>query len=209
MDIAKVEPSTAKKSIEKPKTEEPIIDKPIVEKPPEQKEVDTVVKKEINIDNLFSDVWTKDIKKTVEKPKEKVLDKRLSQEISKKIAKSNSNKVEPIADKIQSLNTDDKKSSENVKTSTADDVNEYLAKIQATVYEHFYPPPNSQGNRIIAIIELNSKGKVIDFRILNYSDNDALNSEADKMRERLLNTLFPENPDNKSGVYKINLTSKE
>ncbi len=93
--------------------------------------------------------------------------------------------------------------------STANAVNEYLAKIQALVYENFVPPPNSQGHTVKAVIELSAIGKVMDFRILTYSANSSLNDECDKIRDRLIGVLFPANPQNKSGSYIVMLTSKE
>ena len=93
--------------------------------------------------------------------------------------------------------------------STANEVNEYLAKIQAIVYQYFYPPDNSQGNSIRAVIKLSSIGKVIDFRILNYSGNDSLNKECDKIKERLISVMFPINPKSKTESYTIILKSEE
>ena len=66
-----------------------------------------------------------------------------------------------------------------------------------------------QGNSVTAVIELSSIGKVIDFRILTYSDNEALNRECDNIKDRLDNVLFPENPSGRSGLYKVKLISKE
>lgn len=129
-------------------------------------------------------------------------------EIQKKIQKSDANKAESISKMIESFDAPNKED-KNSKSSTATEVNEYLAKIQALVYEHFYPPKNSQGNSVTALIELSPLGKVIDFRILVYSDSDALNRECDKIKERLSNILFPINPNNSSGRYKITLISKE
>jgi len=172
----------------------------------QEKAATPVKSKDINVNNLFSDVWTKTINKTM--PVEKKVNNRRLQEIQKKIDVTNENRVESIANKIQntkSPKTDDK----TVKTSTASEVNEYLAKIQALVYEHFHPPQNSEGNSVEAIIELSSIGKVYDFRILNYSSSSELNSECDKIKKRLLNIIFPKNPDNSAGLYKITLTSKE
>ncbi len=172
-----------------------------------KQETSTPVKsKEINIDNLFSDVWTKSIKKT-DKTDKKISNRRLMQ-IQKKITKSDENKVESISKKVRNMNAP-KVDIESVKTSTATEVNEYLAKIQALVYEHFYPPQNSQGNSVEAIIELSPIGKVYDFRVLRYSANSELNSECDNIKDRLINIVFPENPDNSSGTYTITLTSKE
>ena len=151
---------------------------------------------EINVDDLFSDVWTKDVKIKKEKPK-KIDIKRL-QEINKRIKTSQKNKVKQV-----------KEEKEVATKSNAIVVNEYLAKIQLTVYESFYPPQNSQGHTVKAVIELSAIGKVMDFRILTYSENLALNNEVDKIKTRLTRVVFPINPDNKSGIYIINLTSKE
>ncbi|MBD3823395.1 MAG: TonB C-terminal domain-containing protein [Epsilonproteobacteria bacterium] len=168
-----------------------------------KEQVDPVVSEEINIDNLFSNVWTKQIKK--EKPPVKEIDNKRLEEISKKISTSQQNSSESISQKIESIQSLNQSES----TSSAAVVNEYLAKIQAIVYEHFYPPQNSQGHSVKAIIELNALGKVLDFRILNYSGNNQLNEECDRVKERLRTTVFPLNPDNKSGQYIIILTSKE
>ena len=129
-------------------------------------------------------------------------------QIQKKITKTDENKIESITKKVQNMKAP-KVDKESVKTSTATEVNEYLAKIQALVYEHFYPPQNSQGNSVKAIIELSPIGKVYDFRILRYSSNSELNSECDNIKDRLMNVVFPKNPDNNSGTYTITLTSKE
>ena len=93
--------------------------------------------------------------------------------------------------------------------STSPDVNEYLAKIQAIVYQYFHVPSNSQGNSVKTVIELNSLGKVIDFRVLTYSANESLNSEVDRIGERLKYVVFPKNPQNKSSRTIIILVSKE
>lgn len=52
-------------------------------------------------------------------------------------------------------------------------------------------------------------GKVLDFRVLNYSGNSNLNEECDRMKQRLMSVVFPVNPENKSGTYIIILTSEK
>ena len=191
INTPKVETKSAKKSVTKPVVKQ---------------EVTPLKQKEVNIDNLFSDVWTKSIKKKKkEAPK---LDKRRLQAISKKIKKSQNNKIESISQKVKNIQTSQVDKADQ-KTSTATEVNEYFAKIQALVYNHFYPPQNSQGHTVRAVIKLSSIGKVLDFRILNYSASAELNSECDKIKDRLASVLFPVNPDNKLGNYTIVLTSKE
>ncbi|PHS57047.1 MAG: hypothetical protein COB17_07470 [Sulfurimonas sp.] len=162
--------------------------------------------KEVNIDNLFSDVWTKSIKK--QKKEATKIDKRRLKAISKKLKKTQNNKIESISKKIQTIKIK-KLDNKDEKTSSASVVNEYFAKIQALVFNHFYPPQNSQGHTVRAVIKLSAIGKVIDFRVLNYSASTELNKECDRIKSRLLSVVFPVNPDNKSGNYTIVLTSKE
>jgi len=161
---------------------------------------------DLNIDSLFSDVWTQKIKPSNQTPK-KINNRRL-QEISKKTKIAKDNNVESVEDLFKNIRTKEK-SDETSSESKAFEVNEYLAKIQALVYKYFYPPASSEGNTVKAVITLSAIGKVQDFRILNYSLNEALNSECDKIKTRLLNVVFPKNPDNKSGIYTITLTSQE
>jgi protein TonB len=149
----------------------------------------------VNIDELFSDVWTKKISKT-EKTKEKTQNKRYN-EIAKKVKTSKKNEVESISDKIKSIDSTDV-SDKTSSDSAADEVNEYLAKIQATIYEHFKPPQNTQGKSAEVVIELSAIGKMIDFRILKPSDSESFNSELKKIKNRLKNVVFPKNPENKN-----------
>lgn len=154
--------------------------------------------KDVNIDDLFSDVWTKKIDK--KKKVEKKIDNKRLLDIRKK-----SKKIEIKSEKVISPSIDSNKNDEQKKSSSADEVNEYLAKIQALVYQNFIPPPNSQGHSVKAVIELTSLGKLIDFRILVYSQNSSLNDECDKIKKRLSSTLFPANLKNESFRATINL----
>lgn len=85
---------------------------------------------------------------------------------------------------------------------------EYRSMIQALVYKYFNPPENSQGNTVEAVLELGAFGKFLDFKILTYSSNDALNKECDNMKNRLEHVPFPDNPDNKSVKLMIILASE-
>lgn len=159
--------------------------------------------KEIDIDDLFSDVWTKDVQ--VKKQEKKVDNKRL-QLIQKKI-KTKAQKSVKSAPANEQINDAQVSSDENKKSSSGDEVNEYLAKIQAIVYKHFYPPENSEGHTVKAVIELSALGRVLDFRILTYSSNTHLNEECNRIKSRLMGVLFPVNPDNKSFATIVNITS--
>ncbi len=158
--------------------------------------------KDVNIDDLFSDVWTKKIKK--QKKIKKIVNNRRLLEIQKKSKIIDEDSKKPSLDNIEKDDSANK-SEEMNKASTANVVNEYLAKIQALVYRNFSPPLNSQGYSVKAVIELSAIGKVMDFRILNYSANSDLNNECDKIKGKLIGVLFPANPENKSFSVIINL----
>jgi len=170
-----------------------------------KEEVKTIEEvKEVDIGNLFNDVWTKDIK--IEKKQENnVINKRLEL-IQKKILKTKENNVQSVEEVVQNESAR-RVEEETKKSSSGNEVNEYLAKIQAIVYKYFEPPANSQGHTVKAMIELSSYGKVLDFRILTYSENPALNKECDMIKERLLGVLFPSNPQNQSFTTTVLITS--
>jgi len=102
------------------------------------------------------------------------------QDIAKKLKPTDTKNVNSLSEKIERL--DLKESDKNTQqASTANEVNEYLAKIQAIVYQYFKVPPNSEGHSVKTVIELDPFGHMMDFRILNYSANEALNAEADNI----------------------------
>jgi len=160
----------------------------------------------IDVNDLFSDVWTKKIKPKKVKPK-KDNSKRLMK-IQKQIKQSEKNDIKSLSDSAKDF--------ENIKTnessdaaSTANEVNEYLAKIQALVYKYFVVPQNTEGNSVKTVIELSAYGKVLDFRVLTYSANAALNAEVDKIYSRVKSVIFPVNPQKKSSRTIVILISKE
>ncbi len=169
--------------------------------------------KDVNVEDLFSDVWTKKITKSKSQKKEKRVEKKLVnakvlKELEKKIKTLEKSDKKQISKEFETVEKTSKDKDEN-KVSTANEVNEYLAKINALVYKYFYPPSNSQGHSVKTVIELSAIGKVEDFRILSYSANDALNKECEKIKVRLMSVIFPLNPKNKSSRTIVILTSEE
>ena len=161
--------------------------------------------KNIDVNNLFNNVWTQKIQHKVEK--RKVNSKRIS-EIQKQIKFKKLNQVKSIEKRVNEL--EEKEENETLNTlSSATKVNEYLAKIQSIVYEHFNVPPNTEGNSVKTVIVLGPFGKMLDFRVLSYSSSTALNSEVDKIKERLKNVVFPVNPNGKTSTTTVTLISKE
>lgn len=158
----------------------------------------------VDVNDLFSNVWTKKVRKKKAKP---VNSKRL-QQIQKKIKTVEKKSVQSLSEQAEKLE-DMHSNSEDMKSSSGSEVNEYFAKIQAIVYQHFIVPPNTEGESAKCVIELNALGKMIDFRILTYSSNEALNEEVDKIKERLRSVIFPVNPNKTSTRTTIILISKE
>ncbi|MCF6331064.1 MAG: TonB C-terminal domain-containing protein [Sulfurimonas sp.] len=162
------------------------------------------IESDLSIDDLFSDVSTK----TIKKKKEKEIDNKRFQELTKRVKTAKLNKVESMNEKINSI-----KSSNIAKTtkqnSSADEVNEYFARIQAIIYKNFNPPQNTQGKSAKVVIELSAIGKMLDFRVLSPSDSEDFNKELYRIKNRLQGTLFPVNPDNKNFRSTIIITSKE
>jgi protein TonB len=162
--------------------------------------------KNIDVNDLFSDVWTQKIthKQTPKKP---VNSKRI-QEIQKQLHTTKENKVKSLTKSVKSIDYESK-NTESKESSTANEVNEYLAKIQSIVYQYFNVPPNSEGNSVKTVIELDPFGKMLDFRVLTYSSNEALNREVDKIKERLRHVVFPVNPKHTNTKAVVILISKE
>ncbi len=160
---------------------------------------------DIDVNDLFSSVWTQKISHK-QKPK-KVNSKRI-RDIAKKIKTTEKNSVDSFSEKLEKLDSNESDKNQQ-QASTANEVNEYLAKIQAIVYQHFNVPPNSEGQRVKTVIEIDSLGHMTDFRILNHSTNEALTEEANRIKERLKNVVFPKNPQGKSIRKILVLISKE
>jgi len=167
--------------------------------------VQTEEKPKVEIDDLFSSVWTKDIKKIEKKESKK--SKRNLLEITKNIKPLKSTTHAKLAKISDIIDSNISKEIKNISTGT--EVNEYLAKINAIVYKYFNPPNNSEGNSVKARIDLSAMGTLLDFTILSYSSNQYLNEECDKIKMRLKSIIFPLNPNNKTSVTVVILTSKE
>ena len=146
---------------------------------------------EIDVDSLFNNIWTKKVDTRL--PKRRKLDAKRIAEIEKTL---NSPQSLHTASKSKNVRNEKKKSTQAV--SSGEEVNEYSAKIHAIVYDNFFPPKNSEGEQVKAVIELSALGKVLDFRIITYSGNEMLNEEVDRIKERIKNIIFPKNPSNKS-----------
>ncbi len=167
-----------------------------------RKHVDAV-NENVDIDSLFNNVWTKKIDTHVKK-KPKIDAKRLA-EIQKRVDLLDTAEEKTPHNDL----TEAESGSKERATSSGEEVNEYSAKIHAIVYNNFFPPPNTEGYKVKAVIELSPLGKVLDFRILNYSASMALNEEVDRIKKRIQNEIFPPNPKNENARIIIILKPEE
>ncbi len=165
---------------------------------PEQPKPKKVIPK---VSDLFSSVTTEKIVPKKEKKPE--IDKKLLSKLSKQTERkkvTNTNTATSMMKKIEITSQS---------SSTSPDVNEYLAKIQAIIYEQFYPPMNSAGESAVISIRLDRFGKLISYKVLRYSGNDLFNAEVDRLERRLKRLTFAKHPEGKTESIKIILTSQE
>jgi protein TonB len=201
-------PLVTKKTMKKSKKTAPVTPpKPQIKKeeptPPVEKPVVKQTPKAVNknISDLFSSVKTQKIShKSKKKP---LVDKKLLSKLSKKTAKKSVTQKSAAASLMKKIQI------ESQSASTSPDVNEYLAKIQAIIYEHFFPPINSEGLSAVISIRFDSAGKIMSYRVLNYSGNDLFDREVDMLESRLRAVTFVSHPEGKSESVKIILTSQE
>lgn len=191
-------PNNTKKPSPKPQVKPESAPKPEPAEPP---------KSVPDVSSLFSEVWTKKISP---KERQKELDAKRLSAIEKRIKTTEKKKSDLASKKVKELELV-RPSAEVVgmSGSSASEVNEYLAKIQAFVYERFYPPVNSEGNSAKIRIWLDASGHLSDYRVMARSGSDAFNDEVSRLEERLKSITFPRNPQGRSIVIDIILTAKE
>lgn len=164
-----------------------------------------------DVSSLFDDVWTKDIskKKTQKKQPEDTAKRIASIEKRLKASKPTTQST-AAADKIAALKlVKTSVAIESGSTSAASEVNEYYAKIQAIIFNHFYPPANSEGNSAKVFLRIENDGTLSDARILVASGQRVYDREIEALLRRLEAVDFPTPPDTQAIELKIILTAKE
>jgi len=193
----------------------PIKKKTIVEKKSQKKISKKTINREIkpkNIDvnNLFNNVWTKDISKKVKKVKK--TDTKLIKELLSKTKKLEIKKTNTLEKKIQNI-ASKKLDDEIKKESTGDKVDIYNSKIHAIIQkiidDDYNPPESSIGKIITAYISLDRFGKAIEFKIIKaYSNDEFFYKEYDRIRSIILSSIFPANPKNETWNVEVKLIIK-
>jgi len=180
-------------------------------KPPAKPESKPAVEKTVDISSMFSSVKTKKIvykKKARKKPK-KIIDQKRIAALQKRLKTTSKKNTSVASNKLKKLNL--VKPSVQERGSAASggsDVNEYYAKIQAFVYEQFYPPANTEGQVAKVYISLDKMGHLLEYRVLVYSSNSMFNREVDQLKNRLMSLRFPKHPDMKAATLNIELISE-
>jgi protein TonB len=162
-----------------------------------------------DVSSLFENVWTQ---KVSNKPKKETptVDVKRIRAIEKRIETKQVNESSDATETIKKVELK-RPAAELVggSTSSASEVNEYLARIQAFVYQHFYPPANSEGQSSKIRIALNGQGTLTSYRVLVKSSNVMFNDEVELLEKRLKGLVFPKNPNNESMTIDIILIAKE
>lgn len=162
-----------------------------------------------DVSTLFDDVWTQDVTAKKVTTKTPTDTKRLGA-IEKRIKTSKKGESSSASEKIKSL----KLARPSVavvgsSASTASEVNEYYAKIQAIIYNHFYPPVNSEGSSSKVYLSFDAAGQVVRSRVLVGSGNSLFDSEVDALLQRIGSVAFPKPPKGEAFEVQIILTAEE
>ena len=183
--------------------------KPLTKIEPEK--ISEPVQKIPDISSLFSSVSTKKITyKKKPKPKKHVINERRIAQMQKRIKMVDKKHSEDAKKRLKTLKLTKPSVKEvGAKRSGGAEVNQYFAKIQALVYQDFYPPVNSEGTSAKVRIWIDANGRLSDYRVLAYSANSLFNSEVDQLKARLKSVFFPKHPQDKPSVLDIILVSQE
>jgi len=163
-----------------------------------------------DLSSLFSDVKTQKIV-TKAKPKEsqKIDTNRLAA-LQKRIKTSEKRAPSATADKVKNLAlVKPSQDASGSKTSGGKDVDAYYAKIQATIYDQFFPPVNSEGSVALIRIWLSPSGQMTRFEILRRSGEPMFDQEVEQLEQRLRRIRFESNPRGIEAVLDVSLVSKE
>jgi len=161
-----------------------------------------------DISSLFSDVKTEKITHTTKDVK--------PQEVETKRLSSLQNRLKAIKDRKSTLTSQKvaqmklvEPSKANKGASSGEEVDRYRASIQATIYNHFYPPSGSQGLVAKVQITISATGKMVGFKILRYSGDAVFDEEIRALKQRLSSVEFALNPDGVVATLNVRLISKE
>jgi len=163
-----------------------------------------------DISSLFSELQTqKIVQKKRPKPQKKIDSKRIAS-LQKRIKTTEKRSDSHTAEMMKTLKlVTPVQPSGGGQASGGKEVDAYFGKIQALIYENFFPPVNSQGLVAQIRIRISAAGKLTQFKLLRASGDAAFDHEIALLEQRLRSVSFAKNPDNKEAVLDVRLVSKE
>ncbi|MDD5717816.1 MAG: TonB C-terminal domain-containing protein [Sulfuricurvum sp.] len=186
---------------------EPTLDKPLKETPPQpvsKKETKSESRKTPELSELFAQIKPQNnVEKIIEERKRLEKLSMLENQLALPNEKMH------MSEKVKEFNLAKPSLKMVVKSgSSGPTVNEYHAKIHALVYANFHPPVGSSGSAVRVRVSISAVGRMLNYKIIVYSNNEALNTEVDWLKERLQNVVFPKHPDDIDTDIEFILTAK-
>lgn len=164
-----------------------------------------------SIESLFSTVKSNKIerisKSSKKQPSKPLVSKSELTRIQKKSQRAEVSKKVALAPKA--IEEKKQKVSTTENASSAEKVDKYLATIQATIYQNFFPPTNSSGMVSKIRVKISSFGTLLSFIVLAYSGDELFDKEVDAVAKRLKSVTFVKSPNHKPYTIDVYLVSKE
>jgi len=186
------------------------VPKPEVKPEPTPEPEETPAPPVEDISSLFSDIQTQKIVHTERPPEEKKIDAKRLATLQKRIKTTAKRETSATAELVKNLTL--VRPSQEVagqSSSGGAEVNAYYAKIQATIYNNFFPPANSQGSVSLIRIWISASGKMTRFKVLRPSGEPFFDREVAQLEQRLGRVTFERNPKGNEAVLDVSLVSKE
>ena len=163
-----------------------------------------------DISSLFSDVQTQKIVPKAHPKESTKIDAKRMASLQKRIKKSEKRTTSTTAERVKNLAlVKPSQEAGGSKSSGGAEVDAYYAKIQATIYDNFFPPANTEGAVSRVRIWLSASGKMTRFEILRRSGDSLFDEEVKVLESRLKHVSFEPNPKGNEAVLDVSLVSKE
>ena len=183
---------------------------------PQMKKPDSTPKKRNSeavtedISSLFSNVKTQRVVHTKRPAPTKKIDSRRLAALQKRIKTTKKRAPSLTSERVKSLSLVHPPHRTGGKSASGGaEVDAYYAKIQAKIYENFYPPANSEGAVSRVRIRLSPDGRLLEYKILRKAGEPFFDREVQQLGDRLQRVMFERNPKGKETVLDVSLISKE
>ena len=163
-----------------------------------------------DISSLFSNVKTEKIVRKKRAEQSKTVDTNRIASLQTRLKKAAKRAPSATAEKVKKLSlVRPSVPGGGAAVSGGEEVNRYYAKIQAIIYDNFFPPANSEGAVAKIRIWLSPSGRLKDFKVIRHSGEPLFDREVSLLEKRLKTVTFERNPQEKETVLDVSLISKE